>query len=71
MYTSILRVNGDITAVEGSRKVNGGYIISQNKVVVVEFITGFRCEENYVISLSVLTSVGTAECFEQMAWKDL
>jgi hypothetical protein len=69
---SILRVNSDITIVEGSRKVNGGYIMLQNKVVVVEFITGHRCEENHVISLSVvLTNVSPAKCFEQMAWKDL
>jgi hypothetical protein len=39
-YTSILRVNGDITAVEGSRKGSGRYVMLQNKVVVVEFIKG-------------------------------
>lgn len=40
LCTSILRVNGDITAVEGSRKGNGRYVMLQNKVVVVEFIKG-------------------------------
>jgi len=53
-YTSILRVNSDITTVEGSKKVNGGYIMLQNKVVFVEFITGYRCEGNHVIYLSVV-----------------
>lgn len=38
LYMSILRVNGDIIAVEGSGKVSERYVLFQNKVVVVEFV---------------------------------
>jgi hypothetical protein len=40
LYMSILRVNGDITVVAGSRMVNVGYAMLQNKVIFCEFITG-------------------------------
>jgi len=40
LYTSILRVDGDITVVAGSSMVNVGYVMLQNKVIVFEFITG-------------------------------